>query len=145
MRAQFSIDFFLVLSIILAFLVPLYSVAVLEGGRARFLNSAVITKNSVDSVAYLVDYASLGGVGTSVSATVFVPSEASCFFTNESTKKIYCSLSSLYLEGSKNKVESQALLVSLPVVFNCGNSGVSPGWHPVTASVTDSYVAVNCA
>ena len=145
MRGQFSIDFFLVLSVILAFILPLYTVAVEEGGRARLLDSAILSKHAVDSVASIAEYAFLGGKASSVSREVFVPRDANCFFYNESTKRLYCSLSSRYVEGNRNKVESNSMMVSVPLLLQCGSSGVvQPGWYDVTAGLTANFLSITC-
>ena len=144
-RGQFSIDFFLVLSVILAFLVPLYSVAVDEGGRARFLDSAVLAKHAVDSVSSLVDFVSLSGPSSSASGEVFIPKEANCFFFNSTSSRLYCTMASRYLEGSRNRVESQRLALSTIISFNCGSNGVlSPGWYDITANYSSSIITVQC-
>lgn len=156
-RGQFSIDFFLVLSIIVAFFVLLYAVAIGEVGKARLVDSAVLSKSAVDGVASTIEFVALGGNYTSITREVFVPKEAACFFYNDAARKVFCVLSSQYVTGGKNRVESRTLLVSPPVRFDCGSSPtpgggtgiVEPGWYDVnvtyvTASTVGQHVSVKC-
>ena len=149
MRGQFSIDFFLVLSVIVAFLVVVYGVAVEEGGKTRLLDSAILSKRGVDSVSSLVEFVSLGGNYSTISVEVFIPREASCFYFNDTTRKISCVLSSRYLTGAKNRVEGRSLFASAPVRFSCG-TGSESGWFDVNAtlisqtSTAGQYVSVSC-
>ncbi|MFH1780343.1 MAG: hypothetical protein ABH803_04370 [Candidatus Micrarchaeota archaeon] len=88
-RGQISVEFFLVLSIMIAFILIIYSTVQGEITKQRDLNSIVLAQSALDSVSYLTNFVYLSGPGTSLSKEIFIPSStvetpskasANCFF-----------------------------------------------------------------
>ncbi len=141
LRGQFSIDFFLVLSIVIAFAVLLYNVAVMEVGKSTLLDSAVLGQSALDSVASGVDFASFSGNGSRVRKELFFPSDVNCLFFNQSIHSFYCFVSSAYLPSSKNRLISRPLLSSPPLALQCVPN---PGWVVADFSNNGTHVVVSC-
>ncbi len=140
-RGQFSIDFFLVLSIVVAFSVLLYNVALLEVGKSKLLDSAVLGKSALDALASGADTAAFSGNQTEFSRELFVPQDLLCLFFNASSNRFYCFVSSGYLEGSANRLESRPLLSTPSLAVQCS---LSPGWNGVFFSNNGTHVVVGC-
>lgn len=141
MRGQFSIDFFLVLSIVIAFSVLLYNVAVNEVGKSMLLDSAVLGQSALDSVASGVDFASFAGNGSRVRKELFFPQDVNCLFHNQSLNAFYCFVSSAYLPGPKNRLVSRSLQSSPSLALDCVPQ---PGWSVADFSNNGTHVVVSC-
>jgi hypothetical protein len=140
-RGQFSIDFFLVLSIVVAFSVLLYNVALSEIGKSKLLDTAVLGKSALDELASGVDTSSFSGNQTHFSRELFIPKDVLCLYFNASSNRFYCFVSSGYLPGSLNRLESRALLSSPSLSVECP---FSSGWNDVSFSNNGSHVVVSC-
>ncbi len=140
-RAQFSIDFFLVLSIVIAFSVLLYTVASSEMGKSTLLDSAVLGKNALDSFSAGADFAAFSGNQSRLNKEVFLPADLNCLFFNASTNSFYCFVSSAYLQGSKNRIVSRPLLSSMRLDLQCTPS---QGWNSAQFFNNGSSVIVSC-
>lgn len=140
-RGQFSIDFFLVLSIVIAFGVLLYNVAVTEVGKSTLLDSAVLGQSALDSVASGVDFAAFAGNGSRARKELFFPQDVNCLFFNQSANALYCFVSSAYLPGSKNRLVSRPLLSSSPLGLECVPKA---GWSVAEFSNNGTHVVISC-
>jgi len=140
-RAQFSIDFFLVLSVVIAFGVLLYNVAINEVGKSTLLDSAVLGQSALDSVATGVDFASFAGNGSRARKELFFPQDVNCLFFNQSQNAFYCFVSSAYLPASKNRLVSRALLSSSTLALECVPRA---GWSVAEFSNNGTHVVVSC-
>ena len=143
-RGQFSIDFFLVLSVIIAFSIMLYGLAVTETGKARLMDSAVMTKAYLDSISASVDFVYFSGGSSRVSKMLFQPAEATCLYFDDTQKAFFCRISSTYLEGSKNRVFGRPLFANLAAA-NLKISGCGQGWNQVLVVNDGTQVLVTCS
>lgn len=141
MRGQYSIDFFLVLSIVIAFSILLYNVAVGETGKARLLNSAVVGKVFLDEFSAGVDESALGGNVSRSRRELFVPQGTHCVFFNATENAFYCFLSSSFLEGDKNRLVGRRLLSNPNVNLACS---FKPGWYLADFSNNGTAVTITC-
>ncbi|MDP2717425.1 MAG: hypothetical protein Q8P02_01645 [Candidatus Micrarchaeota archaeon] len=131
------------LSIVVAFSVLLYNVALLETGKSKLLDAAVLGKSALDGVASGTDTAAFSGNQTQFASELFIPNDALCLFFNASSNRFYCFLSSGYLEGQQgNRIESRPLLSSPALSVECA---FAPGWNAVTFSNNGTHVVVACA
>ncbi len=148
MKSQIGVEFFLVLSVVVAFIVILYTTAFQEVGKTRALNDAVLSKGAVDSMAQAVDFVYLGGNGSVLSKQLFVSPNSNCFYnTTSGVLSLYCTISSEYLDvltQGKQQVFSQELLIprSKFLLYNC--APFTGGWVNVTVeNVVASFGVVN--
>lgn len=152
-KSQLGVEFFLVLSVVVAFIVILYATASSEVGKTRALNDAVLSKAGVDAFAQAVDFVYLGGHGSVLSKEVFVSPNSNCFYETPlpGVLKVYCTVSSEYLDvltGGKEQVFSQELLTprNKLLVYNC--APYTGGWVNVTVEnlvATAGIVNVSCS
>ncbi|MBI5226788.1 hypothetical protein HY994_06185 [Candidatus Micrarchaeota archaeon] len=142
-RGQFSIDFFLVLSIVIAFAVLLYNVAISEVGKSTLLDSAILGQNTLDSIASGIDFAAFAGNGSHVRKELWLPADVNCLFFNQSANHFYCFVSSGYLPSSKNRLVSRTLLSSLGsnLALQCVPR---PGWFAADFSNNGTNVVLAC-
>ncbi len=142
-RGQFSIDFFLVLSIVIAFAVLLYNVAITEVGKSTLLDSAILGQNTLDSIASGIDFAAFAGNGSHVRKELWLPGDVNCLFFNQSTNAFYCFVSSAYLPSSKNRLVSRTMLSSVGpgLAIQCNPT---PGWFAADFSNNGTNVVVAC-
>lgn len=115
-RGQISVEFFLVLSIMIAFILIIYTLAQDEINKQRDLNTVVLASSALDSMAFMTNFVYLSGPGSSVSKEVFIPSStsenpskasANCFYLNDpdvtgfpspsSKDSFYCTVISDYV------------------------------------------------
>ncbi|MBI4360894.1 hypothetical protein HY572_03945 [Candidatus Micrarchaeota archaeon] len=141
-RGQFSIDFFLVLSIVVAFSVLLYNVALGEIGKTKLLDSAVLGKHALDELASGVDTAAFSGNQSRLRKELFVPEDVNCLYFNSTENAFYCFVTSSFLEGRPNRLVSRSLLSSTPLDVQCG---LAPGWHAASFFNNGSHVVVSCS
>ncbi|MEM4254728.1 MAG: hypothetical protein QXR53_00165 [Candidatus Norongarragalinales archaeon] len=150
-KSQLGVEFFLVLSVVVAFIVILYTTAFQEIGKTRALNDAVLSKAAVDAMAQGIDFAYLGGDGSVLQKQLFVSQNSNCFYTTPSgLLKVYCTVSSEYLDvltGGKEQVFSQELFTPRGklVFFDC--APLNGGWVNVSirnAISTLGFVNVSC-
>lgn len=150
-KSQIGVEFFLVLSVVVAFIVILYATATQEIGKTRALNDATISKAAVDSMAQGIDFAYLGGNGTVLRREVFVSPNSNCFYnTTVGDLRIYCTISSEYLEEltqGKEQVFSQILLTPRNRLLLSGCNPFTGGWVNLTIRnvvSTSGVVNVSC-
>ncbi|HLD62420.1 MAG TPA: hypothetical protein VI875_00975 [Candidatus Norongarragalinales archaeon] len=151
MKSQVGVEFFLVLSVVVAFSVILYSTAYSEVGKTRALNDAVLSKSAVDSMAQAVDFAFLSGNATLLRRELFVSPNSNCFYnTTSGVLKLYCTISSEYLKeltAGKEQVFSRELLVPRGRLVLSSCAPLTGGWVNVTVRneiASSGFVNVSC-
>lgn len=89
-RAQVSVEFFLIVTLILALAIILYTGTGVEAGRARGLDSMAETKALAERVASASDAVWFEGNQSSRVFTAFMPSSANCMYWNATSHSLYC-------------------------------------------------------
>ena len=149
-RGQLSIEFFLVLSIIIAFSIILYNISRDEVAKTKAVNSILLSKNAVDSLSQAVDFVALSGNGSALNLSVFVPKEANCFYYNYTRDAFYCVVYSQSLQPSitdKEFVFGPRFQTTLYKNFtaDCASSfPLAPGWWELRARNEGASVNVSC-
>ncbi|MBI5036574.1 hypothetical protein HZC09_04475 [Candidatus Micrarchaeota archaeon] len=141
MRGQYSIDFFIVLSMVIAFSVLLYNVAVDEVGRTKVLDSAILGRHFLDEFSLGVDEAAIGGNQSRTHRELFVPKNVHCLFFNAGENAFYCLVSSSYMDGGKNRLPGRRLLSTPDVKLECE---VTEGWRRFGFYNNGTTVVVTC-
>ena len=161
-KAQLSVEFFLVLSIIIAFSMILYNISRNEVARTKALDAAVISKSSLDSLTQATDFAALSGNGSALNLSVFVPPGAYCFYYNTTRKAYFCIIANVTPttagQVGQQSSDQQMLYIygarsasTLPKNFDtlCASTiqqgGLSAGWWELRAQSNGDYVNVSCA
>lgn len=146
-RGQLSVEFFLVLSIIIAFGILLYNISVEEAGKTKALDAVVSVKSSLDGLANSVDFVTLSGNNSLIRKELFLPSEASCFYFNESANAFYCTVESPYLKKITEKtfVESLPLYSTTKPEFAAGcQPSLAAGWYEFTVKNNGGTPEISC-
>ncbi len=144
-RGQLSVEFFLILSIVIAFSVILYNISLEELGKTRAANAVVETKSALDSLSNAVDFVALSGNGSVVKRVLFVPKEAKCVYYDVNGRTLYCVIADEWLEriSEKRVVNGTRLVSSNAVAITCGVP-LKPGWTEFTVNTSNNYVKLNC-
>lgn len=127
MKAQIGIEFFLLLSVVLAFMLLFYSVSVVESERTRVLESAVLSKRLLDSLSARLDFAFLAGNGSVFEFEGFVPEGGNCFYFDAGSQRLYCALSSMEAPNVADSIFVFGPVLKSPVSVYCGGP-VKGGW-----------------
>ena len=158
-KAQIGVEFFLVLSVIAAFIVLLYATTNQQVDKTRALNDAVVSKNSVDTLAQAIDFVYLSGDGSIISKEIIVSPNSNCFYHSLSTddpgqgtnaqnpNKIYCTISAEFLQqltGGKEQVYSATLATPEDKLDLAGCSPLSNTWVKTTVTNSQSRITVSC-
>jgi uncharacterized protein (UPF0333 family) len=149
-KGQLSIEFFLVLSIIIAFSIILYNVSRDEVANTRATTAIVVVKSSLDSLSQAVDFVALSGNGSALNFTAFVPREANCIYYNSTRNSFYCVIysPSLQREGASQQfVFGPPLAARLAKQFESSCTGsfpLRPGWWELRAASVGGAVNVSC-
>lgn len=136
LKGQISVEFFLVLAVIIAFTIILYANASVQVERSFVLQHAVIAQSLVDSFASTANFVYLSGPGAKITKTFYVPAETACFYVEDCNappypvengvpvsssdcqarylNRVYCTLASDELQnmvsGTEQSVYSQELV-----------------------------------
>jgi len=143
-KAQFGIEFFLVLTVVMAFILLFYTSSVVESERTRVLESALLAKAAVYSLSDNADLVYLSGVGSRASLRVFIPQGVNCFYL-DGENRIYCSLMSpeVYSVAESDAVRGPALRA--PASFALCPGPLPQGkWLDLNASAVGNGVAFEC-
>lgn len=158
-RSQVSVEFFLVLSVVIAFTVILYTNASAQVVRARALNDAVLAKSAIDTLTDQIDFVYLSGSGSVVEKTIFVSANSNCFYKNADIRNnIYCTISSEYLKEFslrvgdpppfnqfRERVYGRDLVIAKAnVVLDVSCAPLTSGWVKTTVTNAATYVNVVC-
>jgi hypothetical protein len=144
-KAQIGVEFFLVLSVIMAFIIILYGTASNEIGKTKILNDAVVSKAGVDSLSQAIDFVFLSGSGSVLTKELFVSPNSNCFYLNSSLNRLYCTVSSEFLNITKGeRVLGSPLLTPSSKIVLSGCSPVSAGWIDAVVENTGANVSVSC-
>ncbi|OIO27726.1 hypothetical protein AUJ16_02935 [Candidatus Micrarchaeota archaeon CG1_02_60_51] len=135
MRGQLSVEFFMVLSLILALAVILYAGTASQVSQARELDKSVLSKALVEGVAQAARQTWFEGNASSRSVDAFVPSGANCFYFNYSSRELYC----FAPEGTVSAPAYAAVNAS-----NC-STPLAPGWMHFEVYSDGARVWVNCS
>jgi uncharacterized protein (UPF0333 family) len=150
-KAQLSVEFFLVLSIIIAFSVILYNVSRDEVAKTKAVNSVVLAKNGLDSLSQAVDFVSLSGNGSALNVSFFVSKEANCFFYDAARDAFYCVIYSPSLQASvtsKQFVFGPRFTTRLTKTFQLSCRDAFPlrsGWWNARVASEGASVNVSCS
>ncbi len=150
-KGQLSVEFFLVLSIIIAFSVILYNVSREEVAKTKAVNSIVLAKNGLESLSQAVDFVALSGNGSSLNVSFFVSGEANCLFYDAVRDAFYCVVYSPALQGSvtdKQFVFGPRFTTRLTKTFQLSCSGAFPlraGWWSARVANEGASVNVSCS
>ena len=148
---QLSIEFFLVLSIIIAFSIILYNISREEVAKTKAVNAIVLAKNAIDAASQAVDFVALSGNGSALNVSVFVPREASCFYYNSSRDAFYCIIYSAALQPAvteRQLVFGERFATRLPKYFGSSCAGafpLKPGWWLLRVESAGNAVNVSCS
>ncbi|MEM0475345.1 MAG: hypothetical protein QW343_00955 [Candidatus Norongarragalinales archaeon] len=149
-KGQLSIEFFLVLSIIIAFSIILYNVSRDETAKTKAVNAVLLTKNAVDALSNAVDFVALSGNASALNSRVFISREANCLYYNASRNAFYCVVTSPALQPSlteKHLVFGPRLASTLAknLEESCTASvPLRPGWWELRVRSVGDAVNVSC-
>lgn len=116
-KGQLSVEFFLILAIVMAMISMLLANALEQMKYIRQLDAAALAKSCADTVSGVVNYAKLGGAGTSITRDVFVPKDMVCFLN--AGRESYC----LQKESGKKVYGDQFLSPDVSFEEDCYSSG----------------------
>ena len=128
-KAQVSIEFFLIISVIVAFAVLLHSLTSSETNKARQLAQASQTRSFVDAAAFLANEAWLSGNNSFFVKEFFVPRNADCLYFDAAEGRVYCNLFTDVAEGSVN-----ASVFAPSLDLSGCPAPLQAGWYLVNAS-----------
>lgn len=144
MKAQFGIEFFLVLTVVMAFILLFYASSVTESERTRVLESAVLAKAAVYSLSERADLVYLSGAGSRASLRVFVPQGANCFYL-DGENRVYCSLTSPEVYSVAESDEVRGPVLRAPASFALCPGPLEQGeWIELNATAVAGGVAFEC-
>jgi len=146
-KGQLSVEFFLILSIVIAFSIILYNVSFEELGKTRAANAVVATKSVLDSLSNAVDFVTLSGNGSVVKRVLFIPKEAKCLYFDENGKTLYCIIADEWLERiTQKRVVNGTRLTTTKLLIDCPETPLKPGWieFTVNSSTNLPYTKINC-
>ncbi len=139
-----SVEFFLILSIVIAFSIILYNISFEELGKTRAANAVVSTKSVLDSLSNAVDFVALSGNGSVVKRVLFVPKEAKCVYYDSSSGTLYCVIADEWLERvSVKRVVNGTRLLTSSLAVTC-SVPLESGWVEFTVNSSNNFVKVNC-
>lgn len=143
MKAQLGLEFFLVLSVALAFIMIIYSSASSEGAKTRVLEAAVSCKAFLDPLSERANLVALAGNGSRVYFKGFVPSGANCFYYDAASRRLYCTLTSqaVFEVAESNKVYGPQLRA---VVNTSCFVPLAEGWREFFVSFNGTGVVAEC-
>jgi len=158
-KAQIGVEFFLILSVIAAFMVILYATSSQQIDKTRALNDAVLSKNSVDVLAQAIDFVYLSGDGSKLTKEILVSPNSNCFYHSKTTddpghgtntqnpNRVYCTISAQFLQnltGGKEQVYSAMLETPEGKVDISGCNPLSNMWVKATALNSQGQIRVSC-
>ena len=145
-----SVEFFLILSIVIAFSIILYNISFEELGKTRAANAVVATKSVLDSLSNAVDFVALSGNGSVVKRVLFIPKEAKCLYFDANGKTLYCVIADEWLERitQKRVVNGTRLTTASNLLIDCPETPLKPGWIEFTVNSSSSFsyniIKINC-
>ncbi|MFA4946193.1 MAG: hypothetical protein WC607_01485 [Candidatus Micrarchaeia archaeon] len=89
-KAQVSVEFFLLLTLMLALAVLLYAGTGAEQGRARSLDRAAETRAFLERASLALRESWFEGNASTRVFSAFVPGETNCFYWNATSSALYC-------------------------------------------------------
>ena len=147
-KSQIGVEFFLVLSVVAAFVVILYGISNQQIGKTRALNDALLSKNAVDVLAQSVDFVYLSGEESVLTKELLVSPNSNCFYHNTTSNRLYCTVSSEYLQeltaGKEEVVSSELLTPASTLQISQGCKPVTNSWVKATVSFSGGQVTVTC-
>ena len=109
------------------------------------MDTTILGKSFLDDFSIGVDHVGLSGNTSRIRKELFVPQNLQCLFFNVTKNAFYCFVSSSYIEGDKNRLESRRLFWtptgSVPLRLNCD---LTAGWHAAEFTHNGTAVVVNC-
>lgn len=82
MKAQVSVEFFLLVGMMLGLMSVLFPIANKAINDVRSIDDAIIAKSAANSIASAANYVKLSGPGARLSASLFVPQNFQCMQSN---------------------------------------------------------------
>lgn len=144
-KAQLGVEFFLILSVIIAFAIILYNVGVSEGGQAKALDAVVSAKNTLDYLSSSANYVLLSGNASVLKNALYFPKDARCIYFDETNRTFFCVMSSEFLSRMSDKrlVLSNPVIGSANVSVTCAPP-LNPGWYEVEVNNTNNTIFISC-
>jgi len=136
-KGQLSIEFFLILAIILVFTGMLLTASETQISGMHGLNDVIMSKNVLDGVASMADYVFLSGNGSKVSREFFIPQRLVCFAAGCTSSDRLCCFG---IEFPGKKVESSQMF-SIPQV---NGTCVATGWLRISTQNVNNVIFINC-
>lgn len=138
-RGQASIEFFLIVSFILALMFMLQPLAQKSVASVTSVDDAALARSAAGLIAANADYVWLAGNGSVIQLQVRVPATYSCA-GNSTTRAIQC-VQTVITEGQSAINVTTPAIYSPKLTDNCG--GIS-GWKTVKVASTGDGVEVGC-
>jgi len=138
MRGQVSVEFFLMLTLVLSLAILLYTDTASQLSKTRGLDKAGQTAALVQQVASSARAVWFEGNASARAFDAFVPSSANCLYWNASANNVYC----LLVEPAA-AVSAPCYGIPLVDASGCG-SPLAAGWYSFSVSSNGSGVLVNC-
>ena len=151
-RGQLGIEFFLILSVSIAFAIVLYNTVNEESAESKVANDVIATKASLESLASAVDLVVLSGDGSQVKRSLLVPTRSICFYYDPAPKQqFFCVVYDEHLfddspgdDAGKTKVYSKTLVKEISSgLVECAKP-LEPGWWQVTIKNDAGSIKLDC-
>jgi hypothetical protein len=137
-KAQISVEFFLVASFAVVLTIMIYQSNAGLYSSTRLLDDAYLAKTSLDRLSKASDEAWLQGNASRRSLAVFLPSSVNCLYFEAG--ELFCLMPPDYAEPPENRLASRT---RAPVFVDCGRP-VSAGWVFASLENNSSNVVLTC-
>ncbi|OIO25369.1 hypothetical protein COX85_00555 [Candidatus Micrarchaeota archaeon CG_4_10_14_0_2_um_filter_55_9] len=138
MKAQISVEFFLLASFTAVLTILIYQSNAALYSSTKQLDDAYLTRNSLTRLAEAVDRVWLEGNASKMSFPLFFPSIANCFYFTGS--ELYCVMPTEYAEPPNNALK---VGFNAPLFVDCPQP-MSAGWSFVVVENNSTHAVVTC-
>lgn len=160
-KGQLSVEFFILLAVVAAFILILYSNGVSQREQTRLLSAAVQSKAGVDGLANAANYVFLSGEGSVMRKEFFVANGSLCLYVSETGDYLYCTVPGAPTKTGSVRVRSIPLYSTPTLNLNndplanqlCAPNPSDPnaqgkllvnGWYLFNASFSSGVVTIAC-
>ncbi len=138
MKAQVSVEFFLVASFAAVLTIIIYQNNAVLFSSTRQLDDAYLARNSLTRLAEAIDRVWLEGNASKRSFPLFFPSTANCFYLTGS--ELYCVMPPEYAEPPDNVLR---VVFKAPLFVDCPQP-IKAGWSFVAVENNSTHAVVTC-
>lgn len=145
-KAQLSIEFFLAVSVVLAFILILYGTAMQEVQKNKVLEQAVLGQAFLNSLSSQIEFVAATGNASVLTKEFFVPSNLECLYVDQAKNRLYC----LYHSGVAGEIlgdeSSVHTVYGPPLTMQLDRAGCAHprGWTSVSTRSVNGNVSLSC-